>query len=711
MPEVHRLSAIGFQKGENSKDSPTDLKEGEWARLVNIEPGDEEAVIRGGVPLLRLLPMDGIDWAYPFRSTNKRKLFVGKRGVDLVQFDSNGGASVLKAGAFPVVSVTVCAERIGDAVIVACDYASGWPAYAVRARGSTLIAQTANIRRPTGAALSFTAPADAPGGTPTFPVKSCRMTAVTFIRRPLDEIGFDRAGNPRTTSVWSDAEAESWEDMAQRAYYAGIDAADASAQAVAIAIVGAIPADATHVRVWATQLTEWDTAGSAEAALQVSAGSSLRFLKDVSVLDFVGGAGVALIDKSEGQLAGEVNLSDTVGGNEIPPARQLKYFNGRMWATGARFGDSPGRSYYSNQITGLPSRSLSMFNLSDQFTDTSVDDTETTMGICASRGNLFFVNENDVWILRGGDPRPDNPPEQIAQGMGTTFPGTICENGQLAFYLSNQGPAVISGETVDLIEAFKVADVWPKSGNEIGYFFGLDVRARKKVRGFWFKDIWYITDGLVTVGYRVTSDGPTQGKGFRVELAEAAGIRAENFCKHSESEGYILSDASLCAWMDPNKLRDGSGYYFSASGRSRGMRIDGRRWYKMAEAYDILAMARWSDVGELQLTLDGQFGRVGDLFRYDERTIASPLQEGDIAPAYREVVQQTVPAYRLSSWFAAGFTKVIRGPFEISGLQVGILPRQGTEFEYISVSEAETIPAPDQKLAIFDDRFNSGEDG
>jgi hypothetical protein len=747
MAEVDRLSEIGFQHGENSRDSPTELKNGEWSLLVNIEPGEEHAALRGGTHLLRTLEIDDIDWVYPFRSTSKKKLFIGKSRERLVQFDTNGVISVLKEDAFPVETAQPCAERIGDTVIVTSDYGSGASAYAITMApgGTSLNIREANIKRPeAGVAVSIEPLSGRRWDSYDllqFPRQSCRMAAVTFINR-RDEFSRDKADTPKTTGVWGDALAESWEDNRQRAFFVGLPniktggepiytpifdkngvqtslqqtgttpvvTSTTTTQGVTVRVTGAMPSGCSHVRIWLTQSTDWFNASDEGGALAVASGSGLRFFKDVAVGDFVNGEVTVPIDVTEGELAGQNNMSDTAGANEIPPARQLKYHNGRLWATGARFGDSPGRSYYSNRINGLPSRSLSMFNLTYQFTDTSVDDTEVTMGMASSRGNLFFINENDVWILRDGEPSAANPPSLIAQGLGTTFPGTITENRQQAFYLSNAGPVAISGETVELLwEEFKVGDVWPKGYNGVGYFFTLTRKERLKVRSFWYKDIWYITDGKVTVGLRSIPGGG--GGGFHLELAQGAGIEVRNFCKFTEDEAYILSGAKLCEWMGTKYVRDGSGFYYTAQGKTRGMRIDGRRRYKMAEAYDILALARWQDVGQLLLTLEGQFGRVGMLFEYIQRQITDPLQNTDVSNAWREIVQQAVPADHLSSWFVAGFQKVIRGDFDIAGLQVGILPREGAEFEYVSVSGAETLPTPDQELAIFDDRFNEGYDG
>lgn len=41
------------------------------------------------------------------------------------------------------------------------------------------------------------------------------------------------------------------------------------------------------------------------------------------------------------------------------------------------------------------------------------------------------------------------------------------------------------------------------------------------------------------------------------------------------------------------------------------------------------------------------------------------------------------------SWFEVGIRKIIRGFFEIDGLEIGIVLRSGHEFEYVSMDSEE----------------------
>lgn len=710
------LDTGGFQKGENSRDQPTELEAGQWAKLINLIPGEESARPRGGIATSAVIAgANAIDWAFPFRTTKARKLIIAKRYSDLVEIGVTGGIRVIKAGAFPVETAIPAAVRVGDAVLVTSDYASGSIAYAVTEVNGALVAQPANILRAGSTSLELTADA---AGPVEYPLRSCRGVACTFVRR-TDEASQDVAGRPITTSTWGDAAAESWENIDERAFFEGLDEDGSRGQKITATISG-MPEGATHVRFWITQLTEWDTVGSAAAALQVAAGSTRRYLTDIAVSAFSAPVTI-LLDKTEGQLAGQTHLSDTVGVNEIPPASVLKFHNGLLWATGGQGVGVAGSSFYSYPISGLPSRRLAHFNVSDRVLKTSLSDTERTMGICASRGHLFFIGENDVWILRNGDPA--NEPEIIAQGMGTTFPRTIVERGQVAFYLSSKGPAVISGESVELIEPFTHAAVWPTPPSGNPSFFDLPKPDRKKVTAWWYQDNLFMS-GSSTAGAPLCAalrakENVNAGPWTLVTAPEAQ-IALTNFVEFSDNDAYLVCDvpaesgeptSGAVARFFGKSITDGNGFYFTAEATARALRTDRRRKWRVGEALYMLARARWTDIGQMLLTLRGQWGRVGVLFQYTQRPVTEILQDTDTNNAWREVVLQSLPEGLVGAWFQPGMSKVVRSKFTIDGLEVMLTQRDGHEFEYVSFSPDETIPTLDSGLAIFDDRFNGGNDG
>ena len=144
--------------------------------------------------------------------------------------------------------------------------------------------------------------------------------------------------------------------------------------------------------------------------------------------------------------------------------------------------------------------------------------------------------------------------------------------------------------------------------------------------------------------------------------------------------------------------------------------MDQRRKQKVGEAYDILVHAHWLDAGQLRITVTAQGGRGHYLYQYDQRPITDPLQNTDVADAWRDTVQQGVREMDnlIGSWFQVQVEKVIRGPFTLTGAELGVILRKGQEFEYVSMSAGQTPPTPppiDFGMAIFDYDRNRGENG
>ena len=112
-------------------------------------------------------------------------------------------------------------------------------------------------------------------------------------------------------------------------------------------------------------------------------------------------------------------------------------------------------------------------------------------------------------------------------------------------------------------------------------------------------------------------------------------------------------------------------------------------------------------------TIEAQGGRGYSLYAYEQRPITDPLQNTDIADAYRGTVQQGIAEADniVGTWFQVTVTKVIRGVFQIDGVDIGILMRPGHEFEYVSVSPRQDPPTIDAGMAIFDQEMNRGYNG
>lgn len=710
MPRTDRLRFMDTTGGENSRQSRFELEDGEVRELVNLLPG-KVATPRGGCPLVAEMSRD-IDWVYPFRDNTGLNISIAKSGVDLVQVSRFGLIEIVRAGAFPTPYANPCAVRLGEALLVTCDQESAVQGWIITFDG-TLVARPANLRRPDSTKLVASQDFASTAGYVDAARKARKFATTWVIRQDAD--GLDGANQPITTETWGGAVAESWEDVDDRLIYPGVDAEGTLALTLAVT-VSSIPVGATHLRLWVSQGTAWDGAGNPGNSQSIASGSYARYWKDIAISDAVFGVTgfvfTAILDLTEGQLAGQTHIVDTTGASEIPPSSILKYHNGLLWAAGGPSLSSPGRAYYSLDVSDPPSRTLTLFDPLNRALDTSIEGTEVTMGIASTHGHLLFLNEQDVWMLKNGD--PENEPLKIAEGMGTTFPNTVIEQGQRVWYLSEQGPAMISDGVVSLVEKFNVGHVWPLCdigpNAPVGYFFSLNREERRKVRSWWKDGIWYISNGARTAAMK-TEQNELQG-GFQFELSPQAGFHPYLVSKFSEKEVYAFGDKKMARWASPGVTTDGASGRFVARYVSRPVRIDGRRREKLGEVWDILCHLAWNDQGDLYTSCVSQGGRRNQVFKYDQRPITQILQNTDINNDWRGLIQQGVLEGLVGNWFEVGFRKTIYDAFEFQGMEIGVILRDGHEMEYVSVTSMEepTVPLADD-LLIYDLSMNRGHHG
>ena len=714
MPYTDRLRAMDTTGGENTRQTRFEIEGSQVRELVNLLPG-KVATPRGGCRQVAVMSRE-VDWAFPFQDNVGSKISVGKSGVDLVQFGLDGTVMTIKAGAFPTDDTRPCAVRIGDSVLVGFDKSASTQAWVVTKRSNLLSARPANMIRPDSTSIDATHSEAATSPEPwAIGARASRKFSTTWVLR-TDADGIGPAGNPMTTSVWGDPVSESWEDADERLIYNGTDSEGLVVTNVFVT-VSSIPLGASHLRIWVSQATTWETETAPGKSESIAAGSYARFWKDVAVTDgvLVSGVGILftlVLDITEGQLAGQTRVTDTTGANEIPACSWMRYHNSLLWVGGGEASADPGRCFYSLDVSDPPIRTLTLFDMADRYVPTSVNGTERTMGAGASHGHLIFVNEHDVYRLQNGD--PESQAIRIAEGMGTTFPNSIVEKGQMIWYLSEQGPAVVSDNVVSLVEQFNTGMVWPICDTgptaPIGYFFSLDHAQRLKVRSWWKENIWYISDGEYTAAMKMEQN-TIQG-GFQVELAPTAGFKPSVVTQFSDRDTYVVGGGKLCTWASSGVYVDGASGRFMARVTTRPIRTDGRRREKLGEVYDIIAHVRWNDIGQLGITCLSQNGRRNQLFQYDQRKITDPLQNTDISNLWRGIVQQGVQEGLVGNWFEIGLRKIIYGSFEFEGMEIGVLLREGHEMEYVSMdSEAEIPPDLDEGILIYDQEMNRGFNG
>lgn len=219
---------------------------------------------------------------------------------------------------------------------------------------------------------------------------------------------------------------------------------------------------ATHVR-----FTRSDHAQTAE----IAAGLEHRFLVDVP---FYGVNAVAeWVDTvSRATLLGESNYARMTLYTQPP--------NGRFAAFGAArvfLGGDPnkrGRVWYSEVPGGdggtsfaadFPKRYASMWKINDYWHDFDPDDGQIDTGLIVFRDDLYMFKERKVFMLRNCDVTQDD--DRVSDSIGCLYPNTIkvCtlpKLGEVLFFLSNEGPAIIRpGGQLILLQRFCHEQLWP----------------------------------------------------------------------------------------------------------------------------------------------------------------------------------------------------------------------------------------------------------
>lgn len=658
-----------FEHGEDSTVDPHTLKEGQAARLINIDPTGKP---RDGIKAVGNILEGGASWVYPFTDTANGAI-LARSGRDLWLILPGQSNSLLAAGIFANATGECSAERIMDTVVIVGDAGES---ILVQKDAGRYTVSPAWIERPASETLDVTF---TPPGTGDVAVWT--TYAHTYVRH-VDSPYF--TGTATTGDGYLDPRLESAGDLTLHETVLRV-----KDTAVTLTVnMGAIPAGATHVRFYATV----GTLSTIPEAEVIAKGMSLLWLADIPIESTVVTYTTTITD---GTLAGETHINDRFGIQPPPPGRFVKYHNGRLWIGGDR--TNPGRWYHSNLIAGeSPLKYLLTFGL-DQFSDTSVDDTELSMGVAASRGDLIFFSDKDVWRLPNGDPQ--YAPVRIASGMGTLFAGTVVEVGQVAYYLSQRGPAVVSGSEVELIKSFTVDHVWPSNYSETGYFHRINGAARKAlVRGVWYDSDYHVTDGKVWAVMGHT--GP-----WSIDPM----VEVHLFAKLGEKELYGMNRDTgvLYKVFDGNTVAD-AGTYFTVTARYRPQYCD--RKHSRGSPYYAIVYARWQDVGELRtdVVMDGT--RVEASYRYVELT-PDIVPYGLVLPdtnneLHRTAVQQCFRAGAVGTWIQPTVKKVIYSRFELRGVDIMLHISDARGMEYISIEDSdgytddETV-ALDSDLAVF----------
>jgi hypothetical protein len=410
------------------------------------------------------------------------------------------------------------------------------------------------------------------------------------------------------------------------------------------------------------------------------------------------GTTVELIDKEAGT---EIDASPVTSGlNVMPPCKSMIYMNGRLWINGA-FGGSPGRWWYSSGIQNAVSylKHLTLFALSTDFKDCSLDDAQEATGAAIAGGDLYFFNSRSIFRLADGDVK--SSPSVVSTNVGCPFPRTITGVNTWAFFLSSTGPKMIQGGAIDPVKGFKRGEVWPNSregGSILRY--GRE-NGSHSVIGFWYRETWWIAAGDIVVGYRIDEASGVNGS-LRVVFADP-GMSLNRVVVFSDEEALMSGSDRRMIWFLRNEDHTDCGYWITVTVKTKRLFVDVKDSSKRAEPYDIRIGARCTDKGSLKVRLVGDDEMFRKTFTYQQRTQAALLQEQGIPQGAINSYQQPVPYGLLASHFDLTVEKMIRPPFDFSmtSAEIQVIPKSSRAQMSVSIALGVDDPV-DLGMAIID---------
>ena len=680
MPRTKDINWTSASRGEDSATAASDplsIADGYCAKLENIEPSTGRMKPRDGSR--KIAKFTNIWWMGEYQKSSGGYGLVVDTG-SLYAVNPSGGVYLVKAG-WLTDREDISTVRVGKYLILLAD----------KDRSSLVVYERDGVLTTIPAYMRNEEQAIARVWTQVIEEDFSWTGQHYYVPETLPKTygGYDASLPRNMTFTWvciegqdgkqfdlttgmPGAQLESWERVATRtqAEYCrflldevGIGGGMGS---IHVDFAGAtVPEGATHLRLYMT-LPGTISRGDYTAAQQAADGLVYRWVADVPVGDL---SAPFIVPGSDGALSASVNLCWSTGRDDLPPGGSIKFFDGRLWVFGGKSESNPGRAYFSSVIDGSTeqlSRLLS-FRYDTDFKDTSTDESEPGVGMAMSHGLLILFNSRSVYSLRGTDYQP----EPIDSTRGAV--GGITEIGQRAFYLSQEGPAVVAGTTVDSVENFKSDMVQPGIPN-----FSIFFEPGAKVRGMWHRDSWMLTDGSKVACFKM-KDNETGT--WRLTPGEPMSFM--HSCSPRKGDLWVGGDDKpIYSLMERGLVLDGN-TPFLAKLATNATPVPGGS--VSGEAYRIWTTTRWTDKSQLKIALVGDYGRVADLYQFEE-SLAPGMSDAHTA-ATRGTVMQVVRQGALSHWFQVELEKYIWAPDTLIGsVRLEVIARNWHP-ESISISD------------------------
>ena len=457
---------------------------------------------------------------------------------------------------------------------------------------------------------------------------------------------------------------------------------------VTVSSSASIPSGATHVRIYMT-LPATVTNSDFSSAQTIADGLYLRWLADIPVYKIVPGA-VLKISTTDGYLNGSTNLCWSTGRDDFPGGSCIVFGGGRLWVGSRSNGGNPGRVMASETMDGATvqlAKALS-FDYANDFIDTSTDESEATVGLGISQGDLIVFNKRSVW--RQPECNIDKFCTCISRTHGAI--GAVTEVNQQIFYLSVNGPAVVSGSVLELFKAMKSSRT-----SKVLYGSSSFYTKGAKLRGIYHNDSWIVSDGKSNACYLMRGDSTGTWA-----LTTTANMSLSCSCYPTKGVCWVGGKSSdIYSLMEKGIVKDGA-HPFKARLYTNATKVP--KGIECAEAFSILADLHWTDSGRVGIALYGDYTRLENIYDFavDQRAgMAVDVDKIQYGP-----VMQGVRAGAMSHWFLVGIEKWILSSDTLFGpVRLNLIPRNYHP-ETISLSvESQGGEVADNGFFGFDQDF------
>lgn len=446
----------------------------------------------------------------------------------------------------------------------------------------------------------------------------------------------------------------------------------------------------THLRLYSTLLQ-----GSKEEAK----GATFRFLVDLpieSIFDDNWSPGAYVhnpyyIDKTtDAELSGSDNSPVTFGVSKPPLGTMSYYHQGRIWIGGVK--ELQGRFFPSvipNDAVEYK-KFLTLFKPETEWIDTNQDTGDSPTGIGETTDYLIFLMKRSVWALFRGD--IDSAPIRLTTSRGCPFPRSITQSEKTLFYLSSEGPAIIEGRKVVLMDSFKAGECWPKLGsndvlkNGRKTIFQISDQEKKDVIGWYHKDCYFFSYKYSSINEDSSAEEIKAAIiGFYFSpIGQSQGAWEINhglpYLDHIEEVISFGSNMALirCKSDSPDtqrrfysflneKVRRDIGSPFVVKSKSKRYYADPSNRNIQGQMYDILIYTRYDDLEDMAIAVYMNEDNVVATSNYFLDGNENPQ---NLNKTFRNNIRFGFPEGVFGNFFEVEWSKIYDGNFDIFGWDI-----------------------------------------